>query len=158
MSSQDNQPLQPSESPDETGTSHKSSRLLTSHVKIAVITSIVLLALLTLFPLLQTGFTTKDDSEIVLQAAQHGDSIRYAMNFAALQGRFYFISAGSINQRDARSSSSTLCGHGGSEISNTNLCLRAKKSCRFHLTTTSSLLDSSRKPKNGRRSTPVIGS
>lgn len=60
-------------------------------LKIAAVTAISLLALLALFPYLQIGFTTKDDTEIALMAGQRGELLHQALNFATLQGRFYSI-------------------------------------------------------------------
>jgi len=89
MSSQIREIASARQKPSRRPRSAKDIGLAGIQLRIAVIGALSILALLTLFPLLQTGFTTKDDSEIALQATQHGESLRYAMNFAALQGRFY---------------------------------------------------------------------
>ncbi len=65
--------------------------LLRRYLKIAVVTALSLLALIALFPYLQIGFTTKDDTEIALMAGQRGGLLHQALNFAAAQGRFYSV-------------------------------------------------------------------
>jgi hypothetical protein len=57
--------------------------------RIVVGAAFVLLALTSLFPHLQTGFTTKDDTELALQAGNPERWIEAASSIAASQGRFY---------------------------------------------------------------------
>ncbi len=69
--------------------SSSKSDFITVHVRIALITALVVLAIIALFPHLQTGFTTKDDTELALLAGNPGRWIDTASSMAARQGRFY---------------------------------------------------------------------
>src|SRR5687767_6989834 len=58
-------------------------------IKIAVCAALSLLAIMSLFPYLQTGFTTTDDTEFALWGGRPELWIQTASKFAANQGRFY---------------------------------------------------------------------